>query len=70
MPKFIVFSVDHEQQQAFVDFTQAATTEAALATVLKYRDYCCHGMVYTPDELRDLADRCEKEPMDFFEEVP
>ena len=68
MPKLIVFSVDHDEQQAFVDFAQAASREAALATVLRYRDYCCHGAAYTPDELRELAHRCETEPMDFFEE--
>ena len=69
MANFIVFTVDHDQQQAFVDLTSAGSRDTALATVLKYRDYCCHGVAYTPDELRRLADDCETQPIDFFEEV-
>ena len=70
MAKFIVFTVDHDQQQAFVDTTSAGSRVAALATVLKYRDYCCHGAAYTPADLRRFADDCETQPADFFEEVP
>ncbi len=61
MSKFIVFTVDHDEQQAFVDFTEAATDKNALTQVLDDRYYCCHGAAYTPDELRQLADDCEKE---------
>ena len=70
MANFIVFTVDHDQQQAFVDTTNADSGDTALDTVLKYRDYCCYGVAYTPDELRRLADDCETQPADFFEEVP
>jgi hypothetical protein len=70
MANFIVFTVDHDQQQAFVDITNADSAYTALGTVLKYRDYCCHGAAYTPDDLRQLADDCETQPADFFEEVP
>ena len=69
MSKFIVLTVDHDEQQTFVDVTEAASPDAALETVLKYRDYCCHGAAYTPAELRELADRSETSPVDFFEEV-
>ncbi len=48
----------------------AGSRDTALATVLKHRDYCCHGAAYTPDDLRQLADDCETQPADFFEEVP
>ena len=47
MAKFIVFTVDHDEQQAFVDVTSASSRAAVLATVLKYGDYCCHGAAYT-----------------------
>lgn len=70
MAKFIVFTVDHDEQQTFVDFTSADSRTVALATVLKYREYCCHGAAYTPDELRQLADDCHTKPANFFEEVP
>ena len=70
MATFIVFTVDHDQQQAFVDLMSAGSRDAALDTVLKHRDYCCHGVAYTPDDLRRLADDCETQPADFFEEVP
>ena len=70
MAKFIVFTVDHDEQQAFVDLTSAGSRDTALATVLKHRDYCCHGAAYTPDDLRRLADECDTQPIDFFEEVP
>lgn len=70
MAKFIVFTVDHDEQQTFVDVTSAESAAAALATVLKHRDYCCYGVAYTADELRQLADDCETKPADFFEEVP
>ncbi len=70
MANFIVFTVDHDQQQAFVDLTSAASRAAALATVLEYRDYCCHGVAYTPADLRRLAGDCETQPIDFFEELP
>ena len=69
MSKFIVLSVDHQQQQAFVDVTDATSHDVALETVLRYREYCCHGAAYTPTELRELADRCERSPVDFYEEV-
>lgn len=61
MPKFIVFTVDHDEQQAFVNFVEASTDENALSQVLDDRAYCCHGAAYTPDELRELADDSEKE---------
>jgi hypothetical protein len=61
MSKFIVFTVDHDEQQSFVDFTKSSTSENALSQVLHNRGYCCHGVAYTPDELRQLADNCEKE---------
>ena len=61
MPKFIVFTVDHDEQQTFVDFVEASTEENALSQVLDDRDYCCHGAAFTPDELRELADDSEKE---------
>ncbi len=70
MATFIVFTVDHDQQHAFVDLTSAGSRDAALDTVLKHRDYCCHGVAYTPAELRQLADDCETQLADFFEEVP
>jgi hypothetical protein len=70
MANFIVFTVDHDQQQAFVDLTSAGNRGAALAIVLKHRDYCCHGVAYTPADLRRFADDCETQPADFFEEVP
>ncbi len=69
MANFIVFTVDHDQQQAFVDLTSAESRDAALDTVLKHRDYCCHGVAYTSAELRQLADDCETQPASFFEEV-
>lgn len=69
MSKFIVLSVDHDQQQAFADAADATSHDAALQTVFKYREYCCHGAAYTPTELRELADRCERSSVDFFEEV-
>ena len=70
MSKFIVLSVDHDQQQAFIDFAEAGSRDAPLETVLKYRDYCCHGVAYTAAELREFADRSETDPVNFFEEVP
>ena len=70
MAIFIAFTVDHDQQQTFVDITNAGSRAAALATVLKHRDYRCYGAAYTPDDLRQLADDCETRPIDFFEEVP
>jgi len=70
MANFIVFTVDHDEQQAFVDMTNADSGYTALGTVLKYRDYCCHGAAYTPADLRRFADDCETQPADFFEEVP
>ena len=70
MANFIVFTVDHDQQQVFVDLTHAGSRNTALGTVLKYRDYCCHGAAYTPADLRRFADDCETQPADFFEEVP
>jgi hypothetical protein len=69
MATFIVFTVDHDQQQAFVDSTSAGSRDAALDTVLKHRHYCCHGVAYTPDDLRRLADECETQPPSFCEEV-
>ena len=69
MSRFIVLTVDHNEQQAFVDYADAGNHESALETVLKYRDYCCHGMAYTPAELREFADSCKNNPVDFFEEV-
>lgn len=70
MSKFIVLSVDHDQQQAFVDFAEAGSRDAALETVLKYRDDCCRGVAYTAAELREIADRSETDSVNFFEEVP
>ena len=69
MSRFIVLTVDHEEQQTFVDVTEAAGRDAALQTVLEHRDYCCHGVAYTAAELRELADRSKNSPVDFFEEV-
>ena len=69
MSRFIVLTVDHEEQQAFTDVTEAASRVAALQTVLEHRDYCCHGVAYTVAELHELADRSENSPVDFFEEV-
>ena len=69
MSRFIVLTVDHEEHQAFTDVTEAASRDAALQTVLEYRDYCCHGAAYTAAELRELADRSEIGSVDFFEEV-
>ena len=66
MPNFIVLTVDHNEQ-AFVDFAEARSPEAALGTVLTHRDHCCHGAAYTAAELRDLADRSESSPADFTE---
>jgi hypothetical protein len=70
MANFIVFTVDHDQQQVFVDLTHAGSRNTALGTVLKYRDYCCHGAAYTPADLRRFADDGETQPADFLEEVP
>ena len=61
MTRFVVFSVDHDEQQASVDFVTASTHEDALGKVLDERQYCCHGQAHTPDELRQLANDCEKE---------
>ena len=69
MPNFIVLTVDHDEQQAFVDFAEARSPEAALGTVLTYRDYCCHGVAYTAAGLRQFADQADSSPADFFEEV-
>ena len=64
MSPFIVFTVDHDEQQAFCDFAGATDAESALMQILAEREYCCHGAAYSPDELRDLADCCEKEVPD------
>ena len=69
MSRFIVLTVDHDEQQTFVDVTEAASRDAALQTVLDCREYCCHGAAYTPAELRELANRSETCPVDCFEEV-
>ena len=70
MARFVVFTVDHDQQQAFVDFADASSADAALETVLNYRDYCCHGVACAAAELREFADRSETNPVNIFEEVP
>ena len=44
MANFIVFTVDHGEQQTFVDVTNANNHDTALATVLNHRDYCCYGV--------------------------
>ena len=49
MATFIVFTVDHDQQQAFVDITNAESGDTALGTVLKYRDYSTQAP--TPDHI-------------------
>lgn len=69
MCRFVVFTVDHDEQQVFVDFVEAGSHNAALEVVLECRDYCCHGAAFTPAELRGLANRSETGPVDFFEEV-
>ncbi|MEZ6074047.1 MAG: hypothetical protein R3C10_28160 [Pirellulales bacterium] len=57
--RFIVFTVDPDQQQFFTDFVTAANHESALEEVLGRRDYCVHGGALTAEELRWLADECE-----------
>lgn len=69
MSRYIVFSVDHDQQQAFVDFAEAGRRDAALETALKRRDCCCYGAAFTSAELRVLADRLETETVDLIEEI-
>ncbi len=64
MAKFIVVTVDHDEQQTFCDFTSAPDAESALREILDEREDCCHGDAFSPAELRDLADRCEKEVPD------
>jgi len=64
MSQFIVFTVDHDEQQAFCDFAKASDADSALMHILDEREYCCHGAAYSPDALRGLADRCEREVAD------
>ncbi len=56
--------MDHDEQQAFCDFVGALDAESALMQILDEREYCCYGAAYSPDELRDLANRCEREVAD------
>jgi hypothetical protein len=57
--RFVVITVDSDQQQAFTDCVSAADCGSALEVVLDSRDYCVHGAAFTVDELRGLADECE-----------
>jgi imidazolonepropionase-like amidohydrolase len=57
LTNYAVFTVDHDQQQSFVDFAQADNPESALGGVLDKRDYCCHGEAFTVDQLRELAEQ-------------
>jgi hypothetical protein len=59
MPKFIVFTVDHDEQVAYTDFVDAPDSEEALETALEAQEDCCYGIAWTPDELRELALNCE-----------
>lgn len=56
---FIVFTVDHEAQQTFIDFYAAFCADDALDFALNDREYACWGLALTPRELRQLADQCE-----------
>ena len=59
MPKFIVFTVDHDEQVAYTEFVDAPDREEALETALEAQEDCCYGIAWTPDELRQLAQNCE-----------
>ena len=69
MSRISVLTVDHDEQQTFVDVIEAPSHDVALQTVLDCRDYCCHGAAFTAAELHEIADRSEIDPADFFEEV-
>ena len=69
MSRFIVLTVDHDEQQTSIDVIEAPSHDAALQTVLGCRDYCCHGAAFTAAELHEHADRSETGPADFFDEV-
>jgi hypothetical protein len=57
--RFVVFTVDADEQQMFTDIVSSPDHESALGLVLDNRDYCVHGVAFTADELRELADECE-----------
>jgi hypothetical protein len=68
MDKFMVVTVDHDEQEAFVDPVAARNRNTALETALEHRMNCCYGAAFTAKELRDYADDLETHPPDIVEE--
>jgi hypothetical protein len=68
MLKFIVLTVDHDEQRIYRDIVEATSHFKALNTVLEHRPYCCYGGAYSAEGLRQIADRSGTSPVDFFEE--
>lgn len=60
MAKFCVISYDHDEQQTFTDFVEAATPDAAKQIVSDGRDYILAAVdVLTAQELREIAERLD-----------
>lgn len=67
MTKYVVFSMDFDEQQTFIDYITAETPDNAAETVLTVREYCQHAQAYTLDELQAviteaLADAAAEAP--------